>query len=228
MTPANITAGNLPPKAPFITFEGGEGAGKSTQMQRLADRLAEQGIPVLTTREPGGTPDGEALRGLLMSGAADRWGATAETLLMYAGRAEHLRQKIVPALKARQWVLCDRFHDSTEAYQGAGKGGSTDFLAALNGFVVGPWAPALTLILDLPVGEALARMRARPDAATRFDALDPAFHTRVAEAFRAIAAREPERCVLIDASGPEDAVAERIWAAVTARFAGRPGGGVAS
>ena len=204
----------------FITFEGGEGAGKSTQARLLADALTDLGVPVLRTREPGGAPGAEVLRELLLSGAI-AWSAPAEALLHFAARAEHVEQTIRPALAAGTWVVCDRFADSTMAYQGYGQGaerGAIATLARLIGLV-----PDLTIVLDLPVAMALQRLSGRPGTADRYERLGPDFFARVNAGFSAIAAAEP-RCVLLPADGPEAAVAARIWEAVAARLSPLPGG----
>ncbi|OYX29458.1 MAG: dTMP kinase [Caulobacterales bacterium 32-69-10] len=202
----------------FITFEGGEGAGKSTQARRLAERVRQFGREVVQTREPGGSPGAEALRGLLLEGAADRWSPTAETLMMYAARADHLERTIRPALAAGAWVVCDRFYDSTRAYQGAGGGVSAGLIAQLERSVVEGDRPDLTLIFDLPVETGLARAAARAGGEARFEAKGEAFHQRLRAEFQTIAAREPDRCVLIDAAAPMDVVERAVWAAVAPRF----------
>lgn len=202
----------------FITFEGGEGAGKSTQAKRLAERLRALGHDVVLTREPGGSPGAEALRSLLVEGEVDRWSPLSETLMMYAARADHLERTIRPALARGAWVVCDRFLDSTRAYQGAGGGASPELIGQLEQAVVGPDRPNLTLMFDLPVEAGLARSGARGGAA-RFEAKGAAFHEALRAAFLAIARAEPDRCVVIDSSRDIDAVSEAVWAAVTAQFA---------
>ena len=152
----------------FITFEGGEGGGKSTQLRLLAQRLGDLGGEVVATREPGGSPGAEAIRDLLVRGAADRWSAMTETLLMYAARRDHLERVIKPALDRGAWVLCDRFADSTRAYQGAAGGTDPAFIAELEAHVLGDIRPDLTLILDLPPEAGLARAASRAGAETRF------------------------------------------------------------
>ena len=201
----------------FITFEGGEGVGKSTQIRRLAARLSRLGDVVLT-REPGGSPGAEALRDLLVQGAADRWSPTAETLLLYAARADHLERLIRPALARGAFVLSDRFADSTRAYQGAGGGASPEMIDMLETMVVGAARPDLTLVFDLPVEVGLARAIARGGAEQRFERKGEAFHQRLREGFLAIAAAEPQRCRLINADDDMDGVAAAIWAAVSKRF----------
>lgn len=197
----------------FITLEGGEGAGKSTQIRRLAERLAQAGIEAVTTREPGGSPGAEAIRGLLVNGPADRWSATSETLLMYAARQDHVERTIAPALARGAWVVCDRFADSTRAYQGGAGGAAPELIAALEQAVLARAQPDLTLILDLPPETGLARAGARGGGEARFEAKGLAFHHRLREAYLAIARAEPGRCKVIDASQGVDAVAEAVWAA---------------
>jgi dTMP kinase len=202
----------------FITFEGGEGAGKSTQSRRLAERLRALGHEVVLTREPGGSPGAEALRSLLVEGEADRWSPLSETLMMYAARADHLERTIRPALERGAWVICDRFLDSTRAYQGAGGGAPPELIAQLEQAVVGPDRPNLTLMFDLPVDVGLARSGARGGAA-RFEAKGVAFHQALRAAFLAIARAEPDRCVVIDSTRDIGEVEAAVWAAVTAQFA---------
>lgn len=202
----------------FITLEGGEGAGKSTQARRLAERLRGQGVRVLLTREPGGSARAEGLRELLLTGRVAPFGPKAEALVFAIARAEHLAETIRPALDEGTWVISDRFLDSTWAYQGAA-GVDADVLARLDAIAVGPERPDLTLILDLPPEIGLARMRKRNAALDRFERDDPGQQAARRHAFLAIAAREPERCVVIDASAAEDAVAEAIGAAATQRLA---------
>jgi dTMP kinase len=201
----------------FITIEGGEGAGKSTQVGLLAEALGRCGIPVQATREPGGSPGGEAIRRLLLEGDAERWDAVSESLLLVAARHDHVTRVIMPSLSQGVWVVSDRFSDSTIAYQGHGKGVDLDQLAALHRFALGDFAPDLTLILDLPVEMGLARAAAR-SAADRFEGLDRAFHERLHRSFREIAADNPARCALIDASGDPRAVHRAIAAAVAQRL----------
>jgi len=202
----------------FITFEGGEGAGKSTQVARLAERLAQRIGPPLLTREPGGSDGAESLRTLLVTGSTDRWSSLAETLLIFAARDDHLRRAIRPALQAGQWVICDRFSDSTRAYQGAAGGVSQALIGALEAEVIGDDRPDLTLILDVPVETGLERAMARGGAEGRFEAKGQAFHQRLRAEFAKIARAEPDRCVLIPAEGSPDEVATRIWDAVGHKF----------
>ena len=172
----------------------------------------------MTTREPGGAPGAELIRRLLVEGGADRWDAVTEALLHYAARRDHLRQTIGPALARGAWVLCDRFADSTLAYQGYGHGLGAEAIAPLHDLVAGNLRPDLTLILDLPVATGLARAAARRDTENRYEAMDIAFHERVRRGFLAIAAAEPDRCVVVDADRAVDEVASDILAAVQDRL----------
>ena len=199
----------------FITLEGGEGAGKSTQARLLAAALEAAGVPVVLTREPGGAPGAEAIRALLLGGTAALLPGT-ETLLHFAARHEHVGRTIGPALAAGDWVVCDRFTDSTRAYQGFGLGVAAGTIAALDALV--GLVPDLTLVLDVPPETAARRLAGRGSAADRYERLDAAFHARVRAGFRTIAAEAPARCVLIDAAGPVEAVQAAILAAVRARL----------
>ncbi len=199
----------------FITLEGGEGAGKTTQARRLAEVLAARGRPVLLTREPGGAPGAEAIRGLLVSGETGRWVPLAETMLVFAARAEHVARTIRPALAAGMWVVCDRYVDSTTAYQGSGQGVGDASVRALRDLV--GLDPDLTLILDVDEGAGLARAATR-GGADRYERMGASFHARVRAAFRRIAAEEPGRCALVDATGTEDAVHARILNALVNRL----------
>ena len=202
----------------FITFEGGEGTGKSTQAARLAARLRGAGRQVIVTREPGGSPGAEAIRNLLVAGDIDRWSPLTEALLVNAARRDHIERIIGPALGVGAVVICDRFADSTRAYQGVAGGVPADVIAALETAVLGPLSPDLTLILDLPVAAGLARAASRATGEGRFEAKGEAFHARLSEAFLRIAAAEPDRCALIDAVGEPDAVETRIWSHVAPRL----------
>ena len=202
----------------FITFEGGEGTGKSTQARILAERLAASGLQVVPTREPGGSPGAEAIRALALNGAADRWSPVSETLLMYAARADHLERLIRPSLAVGAWVICDRFYDSTRAYQGAGGGAPVALLDLLQSEVAGDDRPDLTLVLDVTVEQGLARAASR-DALDRFESMDRDFHERLRQGFLAIAAAEPDRCVVAPAAGSVDEVAALVWRAVEERLA---------
>ncbi len=207
----------------FITFEGGEGAGKSTQVRRLVARLQARGLEVTATREPGGSPGAEAIRDLVLTGAADRWSPVTETLLMYGARRDHIERTIAPALARGAWVVCDRFADSTRAYQGGAGGVDPALIGALEAQILDGARPDLTLVFDLPVEVGLARAEAHAQSAghgeTRFESKGLAFHERLRLAFRQIAAAEPDRCALIDASGSIEAVEAQVWAAVETRLA---------
>ena len=209
----------------FVTFEGGEGVGKSTQIRRLAERLADIGEDVVLTREPGGSPRAERLRETLLSGAVKRFGTFAETVLIASARADHVDRVIRPAIRRGAFVLCDRFIDSTRAYQGVLGGLDEKAIKAMERVATaGAW-PDLTIVLDAPVDRSLERVRrrARGAAADRFEAEDDSFHVKLRAAFIAAARAEPERCVLIDGEGPEAVVAARIWDIVSQRLA-LPGG----
>lgn len=203
----------------FITFEGGEGAGKSTQLKRLVAHLEAQGREVVATREPGGSPGAESIRALVLNGAADRWSPVTETLLMYAARRDHIERVIRPALERGAWVVCDRFADSTRAYQGAAGGTDPRLIAELETYILEDVRPDLTLIFDFPPEAGLARAMARPGAEARFESKGMAFHERLREGFLAIARAEPQRCVVIDADGAIEAVEAAVWTAVQARLA---------
>jgi len=198
--------------ASFITFEGGEGTGKSTHSRKLAERLRGSGRAVTLTREPGGSPGGELIRTLLVSGETDRWSPEAETLLNYAARDSHLRNTIRPALAAGEIVLCDRFIDSTRAYQGYAGGCDLGLIDALERQIVGTDRPQLTLIFDLDAEQGLERAGRRKDSSeNRFERKGLAFHQRLREGFHRIAAADPDRCRIIDASGSIDETADAVW-----------------
>ncbi|AWJ82845.1 dTMP kinase [Azospirillum sp. TSH58] len=202
----------------FITLEGGEGAGKTTQIRLLADALIGWGKRVVLTREPGGSPGAEEIRGLLVSGETGRWGPVTEALLHTAARRDHLERTVWPALEAGHWVICDRFFDSTMAYQGYGLGLGRELVATLQTAALGDFRPDLTLILDLPVEDGLARAAARRGGEDRYERMDVAFHHRLREGFLDIAAREPERCAVVDAGHPVEAVQAAILDHVTRRL----------
>jgi dTMP kinase len=198
----------------FITFEGGEGTGKSTQVKLLAEQLRAEGKKVVTTREPGGTPEAEALRALLVSGDISRWSAEAEALLNYAARDSHLANVIRPALADGKTVICDRFMDSTRAYQGFAGGASTFLIDELERSIVGTARPALTLVFDLDPRLGLGRAKLRGDPVEdRYERKGLAFHQRLRDGFLAIAKSEPNRCKLIDASQSIEDVAHQVWQA---------------
>ena len=202
----------------FITLEGGEGAGKTTQVALLQAALRGAGIDALATREPGGAPGAEAIRPLLVQGAPGRWDALAEALLHYAARRDHLVTTVRPALEAGTWVISDRFADSTMAYQGFGLGLGAELIAALDEAVVGDTRPDLTLILDLPVEAGLQRAAARHDDAQRYERMDLDFHRRVRQGFLDIARRDPGRCLVIDAAGAIEATHAAVRDAVRERL----------
>jgi dTMP kinase len=204
------------PTGRFITLEGGEGAGKSTQTRLLADALVQLGLPVLRTREPGGAPGAETLRSLLLGGSVD-WSPQAETLLHFAARAEHVEKTIRPALAAGMWVVCDRFFDSTMAYQGYGQGADRSMIAALTGLL--RLTPDVTIVLDVSDAVATARQLKRGTDADRYERLDALFHARANQGFRDIAAAAAERCVLIAGDGPECEVHGAIMQALRQRLA---------
>ena len=222
----------------FITIEGGEGAGKTTQAGLLVAALARAGIAARATREPGGSPGAEAIRRLLLEGEGESWDAVGEALLLVAARRDHVTRLIEPALAQGIWVVSDRFADSTTAYQGYGRDLALEDLAALHRFALGAFAPDLTLILDLPVEIGLARAAARlaahasraravgvrrssaspRAAADRFERLDHAFHERLRQGFRRIAAEDSARCVLVDASNDPQTVHRAALDAVGQRL----------
>jgi dTMP kinase len=206
----------------FITFEGGEGTGKTTQVQLLASLLRARGHDVVTTREPGGAAGADTIRSLLVSGATDKWDPLSESLLLFAARREHLIKTIWPALEQGAWVLCDRFADSTLAYQGYGHSVPIEFIENLYDVVVGEFVPDLTLILDIDVEIGLARANARnTDTASRedrFERMDIAFHERLRTGFLYIARNDPGRCAVIDADNQPDIVGAEIWKTVETRL----------
>lgn len=208
----------------FITFEGGEGAGKSTHAKRLAAFLGARGIDVTRTREPGGSEGAEDIRKILVEGAPGRWTPLTETFLYAAARADHVERLIAPALAAGRWVISDRFIDSTLAYQGYGHGLDSATIERINVLATGGLTPDLTVLLDLPVEEGLARAGKRAQDGPpgsredRYERMDRVFHQRIRDGFRAIADAEAARCVIIDATRPVDDVATEIATAVTERL----------
>jgi dTMP kinase len=199
----------------FVTFEGGEGTGKSTHARRLAERLVERVRATLLKREPGGSPGAEEVRALLVTGGPDRWSATAEALLNYAARDAHLREAIKPALARGDIVVCDRFIDSTRVYQGVAGGCDMALLDELERHVVGADRPTLTLILDVDAEQGLARAEGRAHSGeNRFERKGLDYHRRLREGFLEIARRETERCRLIDSGRQRDEVADEIWRTV--------------
>ena len=210
----------------FITFEGGEGSGKSTQIKAIAQRLDATKLRTIVTREPGGSPGAEIIRHLVLSGMGKLLGADAETLLFAAARDDHVRSVIQPALNQGIWVLCDRFSDSTRAYQGRLGNVPPGVLNAMERVTIGDLKPDLTIILDVPVEIGMQRAAARRGIGTpdRFEAEDVRFHRELREAYRQIAADEPQRCVLIDATPDPATVATNVWAAVSDRLLATPAG----
>jgi dTMP kinase len=204
----------------FITLEGGEGAGKSTQIDRIVDNLARAGIKAIATREPGGSPRSEILRKVLLSGVLKPLGPAAEAIAFAAARIDHIDATIEPALAVGTFVVCDRFADSTRAYQGAAGGLDEPFIRALESVTLGSLRPDLTLILDIPPREGLSRVVRRTErkALDRFETENLRFHETLREAFLDIASREPIRCVVIDAAQSEDIVERAIWAVIVERL----------
>jgi dTMP kinase len=204
----------------FITIEGGEGTGKSTHSKLLADRLRSLGIEVALTREPGGSPGAEVIRHVLLSGAAEPLGVEAEALLFAAAREDHVRSTIEPALARGAWVISDRFSDSTRVYQGTLGRLDEKFIRGLERVTLDGLKPDLTFILDVPadVGLARAKKRRGEDVADRFESESLATHRALRESYRSLAASEPDRCVVVDATEPKPAVAERIWMTVNERL----------
>jgi dTMP kinase len=216
----NATMSDAPRRGRFITFEGPDGSGKSTQIRRLAARLEALGVPVVATREPGGSPGADAIRHIVLSGAAEEMGVETEALLFAAARYDHVRSVIAPALRDGAFVLCDRFLDSTRAYQGSVPGLDQAFLAEVEAATTAGIRPDLTLILDVPSDVSLKRLSERrsADAADRFEKDgDEIFRAR-RQAFLDIAAREPDRCVVIDASGSIEEIGRQIEDLVLDRF----------
>ena len=202
----------------FITFEGGEGTGKSTQARLLAERLGAVAAEVIVTREPGGSAGAEAIRDLLVRGAADRWSAVTETLMFYAARRDHIERVIRPGLERGAWIVCDRFADSTRAYQISAGGAPGALIDDLERHVLEGLKPDLTLVLDMPADAGLARAAGRDHLETRFEAKGAPFHERLRQAFLDIAAADPQRCAVIDAGAYREAVARSIWSAVETRL----------
>jgi dTMP kinase len=204
----------------FITFEGGEGTGKSTQASMLAQRLESLGLAVVLTREPGGSPGGEILRHVLLSGAAKPFGPEVEAMLFAAARNDHIRCRIEPALAAGRWVVCDRFADSTRVYQGTLGQIDERIMKALERVSVGELSPNLTFVLDVPVTVALERaaLRRGKSSPDRFEAEEVEFHEKLRGAYLALAAAEPQRCVIMEARASKEIVAKRVWDTVNVRL----------
>jgi dTMP kinase len=227
---ADVEARRAPGRGRFISFEGGEGSGKSTQIKKLAERLEAAKLRAIVTREPGGSPGAEIIRHLVLSGMGKLLGPEAETLLFAAARDDHVRTVIQPALAQGTWVLCDRFSDSTRAYQGKVGNVQPGILNAMERVTIGDLKPDLTIILDVPVEVGLKRAAARRGgtAPDRFESEDIKFHQDLRDAYREIASAEPARCVLIDASGDTSTVAASVWTALRDRFFAASTGSVAS
>lgn len=208
----------------FISLEGGEGSGKSTQISRLAKYLESKGVEVLLTREPGGTPAAEEIRNLLVTGEPDRWDAMSELLLLYAARRDHVERVIKPALQRGLWVISDRFADSTMAYQGYAMGLGADAVVTAHRLALGTFEPDLTIVLDLSVDVGLKRAAKRmgdhPDAENRYERMGAAFHNVLREAFLDIAQTNPSRCAVIDANGDLNSVSAAIATTVQERLGG--------
>ena len=208
----------------FITFEGGEGVGKSTQVKRLVERLNEASIRALRTREPGGTPRAEAVRAFILQGRSEAWGPGAEAVLFAAARLDHVNELIGPNLDAGHWVVSDRFHDSTRAYQGLTGGVQDQLIAGLEVLALDSRQPDLTIMLEMDPVDAFARIRAREieeglaETGDRFEKEDLDWHRRLRDAFLAIASENSGRCVVIPADQSEDALATAVWDTVSGRF----------
>jgi dTMP kinase len=217
---AKAAVKRTPGRGRFITFEGGEGSGKSTQIKALAERLKAAKVRAIVTREPGGSPGAEIIRHLVLAGMGKLLGPDAETLLFAAARDDHVRTVIQPALNKGIWVLCDRFSDSTRVYQGRLGKVAPAVMNAMERVTIGDLKPDLTIILDIPVEVGLQRAAARrgANAPDRFESEDVKFHQDLRDAYRQIAMSEPQRCVLIDANADADTVAANVWAALQARL----------
>jgi dTMP kinase len=209
----------------FITLEGGEGAGKSTQLKLLEDRLATRGIDIIRTREPGGVPSAETIRDLLVNGETDKWRPLTETLLHFAARHEHISRLVQPALENGQWILCDRFADSTTAYQGYAQNIELDTISTLYRLAVGNLEPNLTIILDLPVQVGLERAEDRGIGGTRYERMGIEFHQQLRDGFLKIAANNPHRCSVVDATRSIEEISENIMTLVETRFLSSPSKG---
>lgn len=203
----------------FITFEGGEGSGKSTQIRRLSAALDKRGIAHVVTREPGGSPGAEEIRALVLKGHPARWNPLTEALLFYAARADHTERLIKPALAEGKWVICDRFSDSSYAYQGGGRGLARETVRRIEAIAINDFKPDLTLILDMPVEIGLKRSIGRQgNSETRFEEMDLAFHERMRKTFLDIAKRASDRCVVIDANQDIDSVEQAVFQVLKKRF----------
>ena len=220
-----------PSNARFLTFEGGEGVGKSTQVKRLIAHLNRVGVPAIRTREPGGTAKAEAVRSFILQGKSEEWGPGAEAVLFAAARYNHVCELISPTLKSGKWVVSDRFHDSTRAYQGMTGGVDEKLIAALEELAIDGHLPDLTILLDMDPESAFERVaqRARDDGipavADRFEKEDLDWHRRLRKGFLTIAENNPDRCVVISADQDEDAIEEAVWKVVAERFSELQGAG---
>lgn len=204
-----------PTRGQFITFEGGEGAGKTTQAKRLSKALTAAGIETLMTREPGGTFGAEAIRDLVLSGTHDRWSGMTELLLMYAARVDHVEKLIRPALERGVWVISDRFSDSTMAYQGYARGLGAERIKSVHQAIMGGFEPDLTILFDMDPVLAMQRVEDRGEKLSRFDSESIEFHKRIRDAFQTIAKDNPDRVKSIEAGAPRDAVETRILSILT-------------
>ena len=213
---------NTRSNAPFITLEGGEGSGKSTQIRLLADWMTELGIDHLCTREPGGAPGAEEIRTMVLTGDVDRWTPMTEVLLYTAARSDHVERVIAPSLKAGRWVLCDRFADSSIAYQGAGRGIGVEKVKALQNLVLGDLKPDLTLVLDLSIDVGLSRAMSREDSKVvkedRIERMGAELHKQTREVFLEIAQEEDTRCVVVDADRSVEELQQELRRIITERF----------
>jgi dTMP kinase len=210
--------------ARFLTFEGGEGVGKSTQVKRLVAALGRHGVTAVRTREPGGTPKAEAVRSFILQGRSESWGVGAEAVLFAAARLDHVTQLIAPSLEAGKWVISDRFHDSTRAYQGLTGGVDDRLIRGLEALALDGHSPDLTLVLDMDPERAFERVAQRaleegtPGAVDRFEKEDLDWHRRLRDAFLEIARTHSDRCIVVDADRSEDELEEEIWRVVSKRF----------
>lgn len=208
--------------APFITLEGGEGSGKSTQIKLLSEWLSSEGVDHVCTREPGGSTGAEEIRELVLTGDVDRWTPMTEVLLYTAARSDHVERVIVPAVRSGRWVLCDRFFDSSIAYQGAGRGVGVDKVKDLQTLVLGDLKPDLTLILDLPIdvglSRAVSRETDREKKEDRFERMDKSLHEQSRAVFLEIAKNEPDRCVVIDAAQSIETLQQTLRTVVIDRY----------
>jgi len=211
-------------EARFVTFEGGEGVGKSTQVKLLMARLGHCGIPVICTREPGGTPKAEAIRSFILGGSSESWGVGAEAVLFAAARLDHVNQLVAPNLESGSWVISDRFHDSTRAYQGLTGGVEPKLIDALEELALNGYGPELTIVMDMDPKEAFIRVEQRaqssgiPISSDRFEREDIEWHQKLRQGFLEIAKNNPQRCFVVSAAGSEMEIADEIWGIVKKQF----------